>query len=440
MGKNFSKRYILDANVLLYDPESIYAYPDGEVLIPIFVLEEIDNFKKDINEIGRNARIVVNSLDEIRKKGALTKGVELENGSFIRVFITDSRTNRLPPFLNPHKSSNKVLAAALNIEELFPHNTYLVSNDINLRIRGAAVGLKVVPYEEKHPDLSLIYEGLSCKEIDEEEIQKIRTDGFCEVENPYYYANQVVVLKSKTSDDKLVTRFHDKQGTLVPIQMFEEGIWNVKPKNLEQAVALDVLMDPTVDVVMLAGKAGTGKTLLALAAGMEQMLAKNQYEKLLVSRPIFPMGNDLGYLPGDIEEKMEPWMQPIFDNLEFLLSSQTSAKNKISSYQRLLDQGFIELEPLTYIRGRSIPNRFIIVDEAQNLTPHEIKTIITRVGEGTKLVLTGDPYQIDNPYVDTNSNGLSHVIEKFQKYSIAGHVYLLYGVRSKLAELASDIL
>lgn len=440
MGKNFSKRYILDANVLLYDPESIYAYPNSEVLIPIFVLEEIDNFKKDINEIGRNARIVVNSLDEIRKNGSLTKGVELENGSVIRVFITDSKMTRLPQYLNPHKSSNKVLAAALNIEELFPENTYLVSNDINLRIRGAAVGLEVIPYEEKHPDLSLIYEGLNYKEIDDKIFQQIKEEGVLKIDNPVYYANQVVILKNQKADEKIVTRYHDQKCALIPIQMFEDGIWNVKPKNLEQAVALDVLMDPTVDIVMLAGKSGTGKTLLALAAGMEQMLAKNQYEKLLVSRPIFPMGNDLGYLPGDLEEKMEPWMQPIFDNLEFLLSSQTSAKNKISSYQRLLDQGFIELEPLTYIRGRSIPNRFIIVDEAQNLTPHEIKTIITRVGEGTKLVLTGDPYQIDNPYVDTNSNGLSHVIEKFKKYSIAGHVYLLYGVRSKLAELASDIL
>ena len=441
MKKRSPAHYILDANVLLHDPESIYSYPDDYVIIPIFVIEEIDRFKKDFSETGRSARIVSRLLDDLREKGSLTEGVRLDNGSVLSVYVAEERPDALPASLNPGKSSNKVLIATLMINRSYPDNTFLVTNDINLRIRVSALGIKVLPYEDRLPNLEDFYEGIQTLDVKTSEAHLLKKKARLDVDRESYYANQSVILQeSEDRSKRIVARYNSDQSCLFPIREFEKGVWGIQARNTEQAVAFDLLMDPSVHVVMLAGKAGTGKTLIALAAALEQMLMENRYEKILVSRPIFPMGKDMGYLPGDIEQKMEPWMQPIFDNLEFLSSHNASPKSKSNSYQRLLDVGLIELEPLTYIRGRSIPNRFMIVDEAQNLTPHELKTIVTRAGEKTKLVLTGDPHQIDNPYMDANTNGLSHMIKKFQKFQLAGHVNLIHGVRSKLAELASNIL
>ena len=434
-------RYILDGNVLLHDPKSIYSYPGAQVIIPIYVIEEIDRFKKDFSETGRNARIVSKLLDSLREQGSLTGGVRLDNGSILSIYVAEEEKGELSAFLNPDKCSNRVLSAALAINRSYPGNTYLVTNDINLRIRVSALEIEVLPYEEKLPNLEKFYEGIKTIKLKEGEAWQLKKYACLEVERESYHANQNVLLKDpKNKSVRIATRYDADRNCLVPIREFVKGVWGIKARNVEQAVALDLLMDSSVHVVMLAGKAGTGKTLLALAAALEQMLSGNHYDKILVSRPIFPMGKDMGYLPGDIEQKMGPWMQPIFDNLEFLSSNHSSPKSRSGGYQRLLDMGLIELEPLTYIRGRSIPNRFMIVDEAQNLTPHELRTIITRVGEKTKLVLTGDPHQIDNPYMDVNTNGLSHVIEKFQTFQLAGHVNLIHGVRSKLAELASNIL
>ncbi|MBT4288249.1 MAG: PhoH family protein [Deltaproteobacteria bacterium] len=441
MSEKKIKKYILDASVLLHDPESIYAFPESHVIIPIFVLEEIDYFKKEITETGRSARIVTKLLDNLREKGSLTDGVPLDNKSVLSVYVAENKDLRLPAFLNPNKNSNKVLAVTRILNTAYPENTILVTNDINLRIRVASLGIQVVPYENQLPNLEKFYQGIIKEMLPENQGIKLRKQGFIKVDPERYHANQNVLLFSENrKEDATITRYIESENKLETIVDFTDGVWGIKARNIEQAVALDFLMDPAIDVVILAGKAGTGKTLLALAAALEQMLSQNIYEKVLVSRPIFPMGKDMGYLPGDIEQKMQPWMQPIFDNLEFLSSNQTSPKSKSGGYQKLLDMGLVETEPLTYIRGRSIPHRFMIVDEAQNLTPHELKTIVTRVGEGTKLVLTGDPYQIDNPYMDVNSNGLSHVIENFQKFDLAGHVNLIHGVRSKLAELASNVL
>ncbi|MCP4750270.1 MAG: PhoH family protein [Proteobacteria bacterium] len=440
MKKEIKERYILDASVLLYEPDSIFAYPDAQVIVPISVIEEIDHFKKEFNETGRNARLVSQMLDKIRTGGSLTEGIELSNGGILRVFIVEEKDVRLPAFSNLNKSSNKVLVATILIHQRHPENTYLVTNDINLRVRVSALGINVMAYEERLPNLEKFYAGVKTRVVEEKAFEKLVHGTGIKIEEGEYYANQSVLVKMRDSDKQLACRFQDESGKLLAIQLYSEGIWGIKARNMEQEIALDLLMDPSVHIVILAGKAGTGKTLLALAVALELMLSANQYQKILVSRPIFPMGRDMGYLPGDIEKKMEPWMQPIFDNLEFLSSNRSSPASKTGGYQRLLDMGLVELEPLTYIRGRSIPHRFMIVDEAQNLTPHELKTIVTRVGAGTKLVLTGDPYQIDNPYVDTGSNGLSHVIEKFQNYGLSGHVNLIHGVRSKLAELASNIL
>ena len=440
MSKKAISRYILDASILLYDPECIYSFPKSHVIIPISVIEEIDHFKKDFNETGRNARIVSQMLDRFRTEGSFTEGIKLSNGSILSVFVVENSDIELPAFTNLNKSSNRVLAATSLIHKEDPENTYLVTNDINLRVRVSALGINVVAFEEKLPNLERFYEGLVTLKVNDKDFTLLLENKKIKVDENSYYANQCVRVEAVDRDKKLVCRFKQAEKTLVPLQRFPEGIWGITARNTEQEIALDLLMDPSVHIVILAGKAGTGKTLLALAVALELMLSANQYQKVLVSRPIFPMGRDMGYLPGDIEQKMEPWMQPIFDNLEFLATNKQSPGSKTGGYQRLMDMGLVELEPLTYIRGRSIPNRFMIVDEAQNLTPHELKTIVTRAGIGTKLVLTGDPYQIDNPYVDSNTNGLSHVIEKFQEYDLAGHVFLIHGVRSKLAELASNIL
>ncbi len=440
MSKKQKERYILDASILLYDPECIYAYPESSVIVPISVIEEIDHFKKDFTETGRNARIISKMLDKIRVQGSLIEGIPLSNGSTLSVFIVEEKTVKLPAFVDLNKSSNRVLAATALIHQMDPENTFLVTNDINLRVRVSALGINVMAYEEKLPNLEKFYEGLSVQSISSEDYENIQKKNYLKVKKEKYYANQNVMLQTPDDDKKVVCRFRADESKLIPIQLFPEGIWGITARNMEQEVAIDLLMDPSVHIVILAGKAGTGKTLLALAVALELMLSDNIYQKILVSRPILPMGRDMGYLPGDIEKKMEPWMQPIFDNLEFLAANKQSPSSKTGGYQRLLDMGLVELEPLTYIRGRSIPNRYMIVDEAQNLTPHELKTIVTRAGMGTKLVLTGDPYQIDNPYVDSSSNGLSHVIAKFQRFDLAGHVNLIHGVRSKLAELASNIL
>ncbi|MBU2512469.1 PhoH family protein [bacterium] len=440
MNRQKFNRYVLDASILLYDPECINSYPNSFVIIPISVIEEIDHFKKDFTETGRNARIVSKMLDKIRTKGSLTEGIELSNGSVLSVFIAEEKALNLPAFINLNKSSNRVLAATTLIHQAYPDITYLVTNDINLRVRVSALGIKVTAYEEKLPNLEKFYEGLVTRNMEEKEFNQLLDAGFYKANPDEYYANQNFCVKNSKSDQKVLCRYISADKRFVPIQLYPKGIWGIKARNAEQEIALDLLMDPSVAIVILAGKAGTGKTLLALAVALELMLSASLYQKVLVSRPIFPMGRDMGYLPGDLEQKMEPWMQPIFDNLEYLSTNKQSPGTKSGGYQKLLDMGLIELEPLTYIRGRSIPQRYMIVDEAQNLTPHELKTIVTRAGMGTKLVLTGDPYQIDNPYVDASSNGLSYVIEKFQNYDLAGHVYLIHGVRSKLAELASNIL
>lgn len=440
MSIQYKSKYILDASVLLYDPECIYSFPNSHVVIPISVIEEVDHFKKDFTETGRNARIIAQMLDKIRCEGSLTDGIRLSNDSILSVFVVEETDIKLPAFINLQKSSNRVLAATLLIHQSNPNNTFLVTNDINLRVRVSALGINVAAYEEKLPNLEKIYEGIATRYLKEADYNSLVKSGKLKVAKNEYYANQCVWAVLKNSDQKLICRFHLEETSLIPIQLFPTGVWGINARNPEQEIALDLLMDPAIHIVILAGKAGTGKTLLALAVALELMLSENRYQKILVSRPILPMGRDMGYLPGDIEQKMEPWMQPIFDNLEFLAANKQSPGSKTGGYQRLLDMGLIELEPLTYIRGRSIPHRYMIVDEAQNLTPHELKTIVTRAGMGTKLVLTGDPYQIDNPYVDAATNGLSHVIEKFQSFDLAGHAYLLHGVRSKLAELASNIL
>ena len=442
-------RYILDTNVLLHDANALLAFPKGDVIVPMAVIEEVDSFKSEVTEVGRNARVVSKMIDEYRQAGNLSKGLTQPNGSRLTVLTFPGVPEGFPQELDLRRASNRVLATALTLHTKGPNHVVLVSQDTNLRIKANALGVPAMAYEGDSDTSHELYSGWLELIVPNAEFAqhppKLSPDRLPgQSEAPYPNMGLVVVPEAEKGNAKpsqyQVYRFSGKEGVFVASPSFEGGVWDIIPRNPQQALALDLLLDPKVSIVTLMGKAGTGKTLIALAAGLRLMLEDDLYKKLLVSRPIFPMGKDIGYLPGTAQEKLEPWMQPIFDNLEFLIRSPISRHNSVKGYQSLIDQGMINIEPLTYIRGRSIPQQFMIVDEAQNLTPHEIKTIITRVGEGTKIIFTGDPYQIDNPYVDAVSNGLSHVVERFRPQMLAGHVTLQRGERSPLAEMAANLL
>ena len=440
------KNFVLDTNVLLHDPRAIFHFEDNDVIIPIYVLEEIDHFKKELSELGRNAREVARRLDDFRDKGgSLSEGVAMERGGRLTVALA---TRPLPDMLRSSQSQdNNILGVALEVRDRSGPETptILVTKDVNLRIRADALGLKAEEYDAEAIDVEELYSGNGELEVPAAAVDQFYAEGALPAESIAHdhkiYANQYLLLRDRESPQHTALgRYDGPNKKIAPIKKLREGVWGIRPRNKEQHYALDLLLNDDIKLVTLVGKAGTGKTLLAIAAGLQKCVEEGIYQKLLVSRPIFPLGKDIGFLPGDIEEKLNPWMQPIYDNIELLLGFSKAEKKEGRSHQELIDLGYIEIEPLTYIRGRSIPNQFMIVDEAQNLTPHEVKTIITRVGENTKIILTGDPYQIDNPYVDASNNGLTTVVERFKGEAIAGHVSLLKGERSPLAELAANIL
>jgi PhoH-like ATPase len=439
------KTYILDTNVFLFDAQALFKFREHDVVIPISVIEEIDRFKKDLNEVGRNARQFSRNMDDLRSKGSLSTGVKLEGGGTVKVELADDKL-AMPPLLSGDKADNRILAVAYTLYKKAKNNKNVafITKDTNLRIKADALGIPVADYETNHVSIEELYSGMGVFEVSSKEITAFYTDRRLSFERPDLYPNQFVILRDQVNPShSAVGRYDLRQGAIVPIIKSPEGIWGLHPKNVEQSFALDLLLNDEIQLVTLVGKAGTGKTLLAIAAGLQKTLDEGKYQKLLVSRPIFPMGKDVGYLPGDIEQKLNPWMQPVFDNIEFLMGGADHRRRSSSAargMQELINQGMLQVEALTYIRGRSIPNQFLIVDEAQNLTPHEIKTILTRAGDSTKIVLTGDCYQIDNPYVDSSSNGLAYVVERMKQEEISGHVSLVKGERSMLAELASNLL
>lgn len=432
-----SARYVLDTNVLLHDPGALQAFAGEQIIVPISVIEEIDRFKTEMSAVGRNARFVSTELDRARQRGELARGLPRAAGGLLRVYVPKHAV-ALPGMLAPHRSGNHVLACALTLRGEEKGRVILVSQDTNIRVKANALGLEAMAYEGETSALQELYTGHVSREVSARELARLRG-----LENPRFrgsFSPQQGLILNNRHSNPLILRHRGKQRGFVEVQLPSDGVWGLSPRNPEQSLALDLLLDPSLHLVTLTGRAGTGKTLLALAAGLQQLLEGEGYQRMLVSRPIFPMGKDIGYLPGTAQEKLEPWMQPIFDNLELLIRRPVSRAHPAKGYEALLEQGLVTIEPLTYIRGRSIPNQFMIVDEAQNLTPHEIKTIITRVGAGTKIVLTGDAEQIDNPYVDAISNGLSHVVERFREEPLAGHVTLMRGERSVLAELAAITL
>ncbi len=437
------KNFILDTNVLLHDPQALLAFDNNDVIIPIYVIEEIDRFKRDQSELGRNARVVGRYIDEYRSSGRLTDGVELPTGGTLRVLFTNKQ---LPQEVGlGQKMDNKILAVAFAVKESEPEKPAIfITKDTNLRIKADVLGITARDYDTERVTIDEIYTGCIEMKTTGEKIDNLYRDNSLTLDElgaGDIPLNMFLHLQDEINESHTALARVDPSGDkIVSVRRHRSGIWGIQPRNREQTFAIDLLLDDRVKLVTLAGKAGTGKTLLALACGLFKTAEEASFQRLLVSRPIFPMGKDIGYLPGDIEEKLNPWMQPIYDNVDFLLNLGNKEKRQGRSYRELMDLNMIEIEPLTYIRGRSIPNQFMVIDESQNLTPHEVKTIITRAGADTKIVLTGDLYQIDNPYVDTSNNGLSHTVKRFKGKSISGHVTLNKGERSELAEVASDLL
>ncbi|SHF67672.1 PhoH-like ATPase [Caldanaerobius fijiensis DSM 17918] len=445
------KKYVLDTNVLLHDPECIFNFQDNDIILPAVVIEEIDEKKKNDDEIGRNARRVARILDELRKKGRLSEGVKLDGGGVLKVELNHRAMDCLRESFVDTSNDNRILAVALNLknEELKKENpmpVVLVSKDVILRIKADSFGLAAEDYlSDKTVQYDDIYMGFSELKVYPSIIDKFYMEKGISLKDFIeqtglgikLYPNQYVILKDEFGSGKsAIARYDLNSDSLKQLIVPNEGVWGIMPRNVQQKMALDLLLNDNILLVTLTGRAGTGKTLLALAAGLLKTQDERVYNKLLVARPVIPMGRDLGYLPGDKNEKLRPWMQPIYDNMEYLFSGKKNMKID----DIIVGLKNIEVEALTYIRGRSIPNQFIIIDEAQNLTRHEVKTIISRVGEGSKIVMIGDPEQIDNPYLDSSSNGLTQVVETFKDQSLAGHVMLLKGERSRLAELAASLL
>jgi len=435
------KNYVLDTNILLHDPRAVFRFEDNNVIIPIYVIEEVDQFKREGSERGRNARQIARVLDELREKGgSLAKGVPLESGGNLRVAVPAKRPE-LPSAIDKQAMDQAILQTAFDVREQDGGRpTIFVTMDTNLRIRADALGMVSETYENTRVDADQLDTGIEEIEVDAGEIDNFFHDGrYTPASLDDLVPNTCILLRDRSNPSHTALgRYDAGKREVCALRTPREGVMGVRPRNKEQSFAIDLLLDESIRLVTLVGKAGTGKTLLALAAGLKRTVEDGIYTRMLVSRPVMPLGRDIGFLPGDVDEKLNPWMQPIFDNLEFLFSG--GARKGPRVYAELLESGQIQVEPLTYIRGRSLPQQFMIVDEAQNLTPHEVKTIVTRSGDGTKIVLTGDPGQIDNPYVDSASNGLTIAAAKFRGERLAGHIVLAKGERSDLAELAANLL
>jgi PhoH-like ATPase len=455
------KTFVLDTSVLLHDASCIFRFEDNNIILPIAVIEELDTFKKDQREVGRNARQIARGLKDLMTEGSIRDGVVNEKGGSLRVSLPSDEAWSLGNDFDPNVNDNKIINCAKFNEAI------LVSNDVNLRIKAEAAGVISEDYYNDKIDYDEMYSGTGEILGNTEMVDDIHKDGFVPWSDMLgeTYPNKCFLVKSD-SDFKhsALVRYSAQLKQLHKVEEF--NLLDIAARNMEQHMALDMLMDPNVKLITLVGLAGCGKSLMALLAGIYQVIESKAYEKLLVYRPIVPMGNDLGYMPGDMQEKLAPWMQPISDNIEFIMGRVEEAEVKptgkkgkttkadkvmrdvneekkvgrISGTAELQNQGYLELGALTFIRGRSIPNQYMIIDEAQNCSVHEIKTIITRVGEGTKIILTGDPSQIDSPYLDSENNGLTYVAEKFKNEAIAGHIVFTKSERSELAEIAARIL
>lgn len=433
------KFFVLDTNVLLHNPESVTSFEDNTVVLPMTVIEELDNFKRNNDELGRNARQVIRKLDRLRALGNLRDGVQMENGGMLKITVESQDMPGL--FMDMTVPDNRILAVAHALQSE-GHRVIFVSKDINSRLKADALGLDVMDFEKQKCDFDALYTGWQQIAVPGELVDRYYQEEALTIANGDFLINEFILLQDESNPKHSALARATGPETLSHLVKERESAWQIRARSKEQRMAFELLLDPAISLVTLIGRAGTGKTLLALAAGLESVLNNENYEKMLVSRPVIPMGKDIGYLPGTKDEKLSLWMQPIFDNLIYLmrLNHRLEEGTVQSKVDKLFKDQLVELEALTYIRGRSIPEQFVIIDEAQNLTPHEVKTIISRAGENTKMVLTGDPNQIDNPYLDSSSNGLSYAVEKLKGQPLYGHVTLSKSERSPLSAIAADFL
>ena len=446
------KMFVLDTNVLLHSAQALLSFRDNDVAIPMAVVEELDKFKRNQDELGRNARMTIRRLDRLRQAGNLREGVSLSRinpavtgnllvrSASMGADAVDTRIRQVfETDLSERSPDNRILQTAANLAAEGQHVIF-ISKDINLRLKADALGLAVMDFEYEKTDPETLYRGFRERSVPQSFVDRLyREKKLSPPEGDDILVQEFAVLQPEGGKSAAIARFRE-DGKLHLLENLPDGIRGIRPRNREQRMALDLLTDPAIPLVTLIGGAGTGKTLLALAAALHCTVDKGLYDKTLVTRPIIPLGNDIGFLPGDKDAKLSSWMQPIFDNLQLLLPETESKKNRRTTPEMLLQAGHIELEAITYIRGRSIPRQYIIIDEAQNLTPHEVKTVISRAGDGTKIILTGDPAQIDNPYLDGSSNGLSYVAERLKGNALHGHITLRKSERSELAALAAKLL
>ena len=443
------KIFILDTNVLIHDPEAMFSFDDNDVYLPIYVIEEIDKLKEYNDRVGKSARETSRNIEKLRKEEknsnlSLLEGLKNSTGGTFRIVLGENDSVNIPDSLNKNLTDNKIIGQALRIKnENKKRKVILVSKDMNVRIKANVLGMETVDYVKDQIDINQLYEGWKEIEISNDLfslLEKAPIINWDLVLKEEPKANELI--RFKNSNKEILTIYKKEREKLEKQVFADTKVWGVFARNTEQKQAMELLMDERIKLVTLVGKAGTGKTLLAIATALEQVVERKLYKKIFIARPIVPMGNDIGFLPGTEKEKMQPWMLPIYDNIEFLASNkgQTSSNEAEKVVAGLESLGLLKVEPLTYIRGRSIPQGFIIIDEAQNLTPHEVKAIITRVGKDTKIVFTGDPDQIDNPYLDANSNGLAYIAEKMKNEILVGHIRLVKGERSEISELASRLL
>ncbi len=434
------KTFILDTNVLLHDPDAIRKFKGNEVVIPLAVLEELDGMKRQSDELGKNARHVMRYIDSIKNvKGAnIYEGIAIENGITLRIYLESKAADKKIFPLPLDRHTNKILMNAFQLKEQ-GESVVFVSKDFVTRVKAEAIGLEAEDYENLKFSYDQIYKGHRKIEVAKRDIDLFYKDGYLTIEGQEFSPNEYAILTCPEMSSA-VCKYNSVTKRLEPLLKITKDIWGIQPLNVEQKCALDLLLRDDVKLVTLLGPAGTGKTVLALAVGLKKVFDEGGYTKILVSRPIIPLGKDIGYLPGTKEEKLYHWMQPIYDNLEFLCQSTTGVGNGADAQQWIMESKKLEMEAVTYIRGRSLPKMYIIIDEAQNLTPHEVKTIISRAGKGTKVILTGDPTQIDNPYLDKDSNALTFVVGKMRDYPTYGHIFLERTERSELAAIAAEVL
>jgi PhoH-like ATPase len=434
------KQFVLDTSVLIYDPCAYKQFPDSDVVIPIVVLNELDNLKKSPAEAGKNARVAIRLLDDICDQGDISTGILLDNDILLKIDAT-YRNCALPPYDGLGDATygdTHILACLCETWHNHPErDVTLVSNDINLRVKAKSRGIDAEAHEGKRYSLSDLYAGNQIV-VHEDAGMDLQQNGFID---PRVYGlnlapHECVLFQADNGDGITMGRQVAPDKVKVVRKQYP---WDLASRNKEQSYAIDLIMDKNIDLVTLIGQAGTGKSLIVLACALELVLSRKEYDKFIIYRPIQPVGNDIGYLPGTMEEKLAPWFGAIMDNFELLFSNKNNGdwKRELEMYQK---KGKIEMEAITYIRGRSIPNTIILVDECQNLSKEEVKTILTRAGENTKIILTGDLDQIDNSGLDAVNNGLTNVIEKFRTSELAGHITFTQGERSKLASKAAEIL